>query len=134
MIVLFLVVIGMLVWLLVEIRSSGARDFGQWENTDPVVRRWYETLMQPDNPQVSCCGAADAYYCDDYYARDGKAFCRITDDREDAPLRRMHVDVGTEIQIPDHKITFKDGNPTGHSVVFLSRGYYVYCFVQNGGV
>lgn len=117
-----------------------ARDNGQWDNYDPKIRDWYSKLMQPDNPGMSCCGAADAYWCEDIHVKtdsiSGKkrTFCTITDDRPDAPLGRMHVAVGTEIEIPDEKLTWKDGNPTGHSVVFLSRGYYVYCFVQNGGV
>lgn len=81
-----------------------ARDLGQWEAGDPAIREWYQSLMQPDVPSASCCGTADAYWCDDYYARAGKAYCKITDDREDAPLRRPHVDVGTEVEIPNNKL------------------------------
>jgi hypothetical protein len=100
---------------------------------------WYGSLLQPDNPNASCCGLADAYWCDDYYARDGKAYCRITDDRDDAPLKRPHVDIGTEILIPPYKLKWEQsgkpiGNPTGHSVVFLSPMLHVFCFVQAGGV
>ena len=43
---------------------ASARDFGQWEATDPQIREWYQALMQPDNPAVSCCGEADAYWAD----------------------------------------------------------------------
>lgn len=111
-----------------------ARDLGQWEDSDPVVRQWYKSLMQPDNPTMSCCGEADAYWCDDYYARDGQAFCKITDDRDDGPLDRPHIPVGTEIEIPPYKLKHDAGNPSGHSIVFVSRSLYVYCFVQNGGV
>jgi hypothetical protein len=95
---------------------------------------WYAGLMQPDNPTVSCCGLADAWWCDDYYSRDGKAYCKITDDRPDGPLGRPHVDVGTEIEIPERKLKWDRGNPTGHAVVFLSAGGSVFCFVQGGGV
>lgn len=96
--------------------------------------QWYGSLMQPDNPVASCCGLADAYWCDDYYARDGKAFCKITDDRDDAPLKRPHVDIGTEIEIPSYKLKWDKANPTGHSIVFMSAWRYVFCFVQAGGV
>jgi hypothetical protein len=48
--------------------------------------------------------------------------------------KRPHVDVGTEIEIPNHKLKWDAGNPTEHSIVFLSRGGHVFCFVQNGGV
>lgn len=110
-----------------------ARDLGQWENSDPVVKQWYRSLMMPDLPTSPCCGEADAYYCDEIHVKDGRTFCSITDDRPDAPLRRPHLDVGTVIEIPDKKLTWKDGNPTGHAVVFVSREKFVYCFVQNGG-
>ena len=113
---------------------SFARDNGQWENSDPVVRHWYKSLMQPDNPSISCCGESDAYWCDDYYARDGKAYCKITDDRDDAPLGRPHIPVGTEIEIPPNKLKWDRSNPTGHAIIFVSRSLYVHCFVQNGGV
>ena len=45
---------------------ANARDLGQWEATDPEVRQWYQALMQPDNPAVSCCGEADAYWADSF--------------------------------------------------------------------
>ncbi len=93
---------------------------------------WYAGLMQPDNPSASCCGVADAYWCDDYYARDGKAYCKITDDR--VIPRRPPIPSGTEIEIPEWKLKHDRGNPTGHAVVFLSSGGAVYCFVQGGGV
>lgn len=121
-------------WLLVLIGTAQARDLGQWEAGVPATREWYRALMQPDNPTASCCGEADAYFCDDYYARDGRAYCRVTDDRPDAPRGRPHVDAGTEIEIPDHKLKWDKANPTGHGVVFLSRGGFVYCYVQGGGV
>ncbi len=95
---------------------------------------WYSTLMMPDNPTSSCCGTADAYWCDDYYARDGKAYCKITDDRDDEPLKRPHVPIGSEIEIPDYKLKWDRGNPTGHAVVFLSSTGHVYCFVQSSGI
>ena len=122
-----------LIPLLFASRCHG-HDAGQWGNSDPVVREWYQGLMQPDNPSASCCGEADAYWCDDYFARDGKAWCRITDDRPDEPRHRPHVDIGTEIEIPPHKLKWDRANPTGHGVVFLSRGLYVFCYVQPGGV
>lgn len=104
------------------------------DHDHPELNDWYAGLMQPDVPSASCCGTADAYWCDDYYGRDGKAFCKITDDRDDAPLKRPHVDFGTEIEIPTNKLKWDRSNPTGHGVVFLSRQGYVYCFVQPGGV
>lgn len=125
-----------LAFILVLTASVGvhARDLGQWEEgSDPATREWYRALMQPDVPTASCCGEADAYWCDDYRSRDGKAYCTISDDRPDAPRGRPHVDVGTEIQIPTNKLKWDRGNPTGHGVVFLSREGYPFCYVQPGG-
>lgn len=102
------------------------------DHDHPELDQWYAGLMQPDNPQTSCCGKADAYWCDDYFAKDGKAYCRITDDRQ--VTGRPNVPVGTQIEIPPWKLKWDRGNPTGHSVVFLSSGGHVFCFVQGGGV
>ena len=81
-----------------------ARDLGQWENADPAIRQWYQSLMQPDAPHASCCGEADAYWADEIHVRNGKTYVRITDDRPDEPLGRPHVDSGTEVEIPNHKL------------------------------
>jgi hypothetical protein len=47
---------------------------------------------------------------------------------------RPHIDIGTEIEIPNNKLKWDKSNPTGHGVVFLSRAGYVFCYVQPGGV
>jgi hypothetical protein len=110
-----------------------ARDLGQWEAVDPAIREWYQALMQPDVPTASCCGEADAYWADEVHVRDGKTYVIITDDRPDEPRGRPHVDIGTEIEVPDNKLKWDKANPTGHGIVFLSRGGYVFCYVQPGG-
>ena len=61
-------------------------------------------------------------------------FAPITDDRPDEPRGRPHVAIGTEIEIPNNKLKWDKSNPTGHGIVFLSRGGYVFCYVQPGGV
>ena len=104
------------------------------DHSHPELDEWYQSLMQPDAPTSSCCGEADAYWCDDYYSRGDKAYCKITDDRDDAPRKRPHVDVGTEIEIPQNKLKWDRSNPTGHGVAFLSRSLYVFCYVAPGGV
>ena len=116
------------------IDSATARDLGQWEATDPALKRWYERLKQPDDPAASCCGEADAYWCDDVHVKDGKTFCAVTDDRPDEPHGRPHIAIGTEIEIPANKFKRDSGNPTGHGIVFLTRYGYVYCYIQPGGV
>jgi hypothetical protein len=108
-------------------------DDGQWGNSDPAIREWYRGLMRPDAPSSSCCGEADAYWCDEIHVRNAQTFCTITDDRDDGPLRRPHIPLGTEIEVPDVKLKWDRGNPTGHGVIFMSWQGYVFCYVQPGG-
>jgi hypothetical protein len=117
-------------------RISSAHDDGQWGNADPTVREWYRSLMRPDAPASPCCGEADAYWADEIHVRNGKVYATITDDRDDTPLRRPHLDIGTQIEVPPEKLKWDRGNPTGHNVIFVSSGTmpnYVWCFVQTTG-
>jgi len=45
-----------LIVLLYSVKISPAHD-----HEHPELDEWYATLMQPDNPTASCCGASDAY-------------------------------------------------------------------------
>jgi len=127
------------------IGAAAARDFGQWDPNDPVTH-WFANLMQPDNPKESCCGEADAYWADEVHVEQDETGRRrviaiITDDRDDGPLKRIHEDIGTRYVVPPSKITRKDGNPTGHVVIFLGTNEWwhngrtrpVLCYVMNGG-
>lgn len=122
-----------LIVLLFNIRVSPARDVGQWEGSDPAIREWYQGLMRPDAPSNSCCQESDAYWADEVHVRGGKTFATITDDRPDEPLGRPHIPVGTEVEVPPEKLKWDRSNPTGHNVLFVSRGLYTWCFVQAGG-
>jgi hypothetical protein len=131
-----LLLIGLaLAILALSIHYANAHDYGQWEATDPAIRHWYQTLMQPDNPAVSCCGEADAYWADSYeVSENGEYIAIITDDRPDEPLRRRHIEIGTRIVVPHHKLKYDQSNPTGHGIVFTTNTLYVYCYVAPGGV
>lgn len=106
------------------------------DHSNPSQNEWYQSLMQPDNPKMSCCGEADAYWADEMKYRNGKVYAVVTDDRDDKALKRPHIPSGTEIEVPNNKLKWDRGNPTGHGVIFLSPHPYnfVYCFVQPGGV
>jgi hypothetical protein len=126
------IVLGVTVGCLIGVAS--ARDLGQWETSNPEIVIWYRNLMMPDAPSVSCCGEADAYWADYFEVQDGKYVAIITDDRLDAPLHRPHRDIGSRVVIPDHKIKFNEGNPTGHGVLFIGGNGGIYCYVPPGGV
>jgi hypothetical protein len=113
---------------------GNTRDFGQWESTDPEIRIWYRSLMQPDNPTAPCCGEADAYWADSYEVDGDRYVAIITDPRPDEPLYRAHIDVGTKIVVPNQKLKFDEGNPTGHGIVFVNHVGYVFCYIVPGGV
>lgn len=131
--VLFAFAVIFILFLLTTSPATHARDLGQWQNESTQLRRWFEGLRQPDDPKISCCGEADAYWADGVEVKDGQTIAIITDDRPDEPLGRPHVDVGTRIVVPPNKLKWDAGNPTGHVVIFLSFDRRVYCYVQNGG-
>ncbi len=110
-----------------------ARDQGQWTTHDPGVVAWYQALKQPDNPESSCCGEADAYWADDLHVRNGKVYAVITDPRPDEPLGRQHREIGEEYEIPDKKMKGDQGNPTGHAIIFLTTMGITICYVPNTG-
>jgi hypothetical protein len=46
---------------LATLLHAAARDNGQWNDQPPEIRQWFQSVMQPDNPYMSCCGEADAF-------------------------------------------------------------------------
>lgn len=109
-----------------------ARENDAWEATPPEVRQWFRGLMQPDQPMVSCCGEADAYYADSFEV-DGDQYVAIITDERDIP-GRPHIAPGTRVIIPNHKLKYDAGNPTGHGIVFMNTAGSVYCYIVPGGV
>jgi hypothetical protein len=114
---------------------------GQDWSTDPQVKNWFEGLMQPDNPAPSCCGEADSYWSDTFtQTEDGLFLATVTDPRDDklppneygTVRTRRHIPFGTRIVIPDGKVKWDKGNPTGHGILFLAQAGddpQVYCYL-----
>ena len=69
--------------------------------------------MQPDNPNRRCCGLADAYWADSYEVKDDQYIAIITDERDDEPLRRPHIENGRRFVVPNSKIKWDSGNRPG---------------------
>jgi len=67
-------------------------------------------------------------------ASNGQYIAIITDDRPDGPLQRPHREFGERIVVPNSKIKWDAGNPTGHGVIFIGGGNQVYCYVAPGGI
>lgn len=126
-----LIALAMLVASAAEARDNG------WENTPANIRQWFQSLMQPDNPAMSCCGEADSYEADEY-ATDGDHYVAIvTDERSDTfsnGSARPHIPPGTRIPVPNSKIKFDQSNPTGHGYVFIGSNGQLYCYCPPPGV
>ena len=112
---------------------AAARDNGQWGDQPAKIRQWFQSLMQPDNPAVSCCGEADAFEADAFEVEGDHYVAIVTDGKGVIPN-------GTRIPVPNQKMKWDAGNPTGHGIVFLRpemvrlNEWTVYCYVAPGGV
>ncbi len=112
---------------LVVSSSAVARDNGQWTASPPHIRQWFQQLRQPDHPRLSCCGEADAFEADNFEVEDDHYVAIITDGRGVLPN-------GKKIPVPNHKMKWDNGNPTGHGIIFIGTEGDVYCYVAPGGV
>ncbi len=112
---------------LAMIASALARDNGQWGDSPAAVRQWFQSLMQPDNPYLSCCGEADAFEADSFEVEGDHYIAVITDGKGVIPP-------GTRIPVPNAKMKWDAGNPTGHGIIFIGAQGQVYCYVAPGGV
>jgi len=107
--------------------AASARDNGQWSNQPATIREWFQRLMQPDEPTMSCCGEADAYEADSFEVDGDHYIAIITNGKGDIPN-------GTRVPVPNVKMKWNEGNPTGHGILFIGPGQKIYCYVTPGGV
>src|SRR5882672_9911847 len=75
--------LAIIIAFMVVASPAAARDFGQWENQALEVRKWFQSLMQPDAPFMSCCGEADAYWADSFEVDGDRYVAIVTDERPD---------------------------------------------------
>src|ERR1700681_1291640 len=75
---------------------AAARDNGQWADSPAANRQWFQSLMQPDNPTVGCCGEADAFEAD-AFEDEGDYVAIVTGGKGVIPN-------GTRIALPNGKI------------------------------
>jgi hypothetical protein len=64
------------------------------------VRQWFQDLMQADNPLLSRCGEADAYWADSVEVDEGRYVAISTDEGPNGPLGRMRRQVGERASLP----------------------------------
>src|SRR4051794_1302986 len=87
---------------------------------------WTKSLKQPDKPNSSCCGPADAHWVDTY------------EPSKNGFRALVH---GIWLNVPAKKVIWDRVNPTGRGVIFVSTPFtedwsdvYIYCFVPGNGV
>jgi hypothetical protein len=115
-----------------------AIDNGQWGDQPPEVRAWFKSLKVPGTNQ-SCCGEADAYQADSYEVEGDHYVAIVTDGSGDPSHGRPDIPTGTRVPVPNDRMVWTQGNPTGHGIVFLRRdddqdGLYAICYIVPGGV
>lgn len=120
--------IAVVVLLLIIMSSCAfAREGGDWSRSDAMISEWFSGLTQPDNPYMSCCGEADAFESDIFdQSASGEFVAIITNGKGVIPN-------GTRITIPNEKIKWDKGNPTGHGWVFIGNQGQVYCYITPAG-
>jgi len=104
-----------------------SRDGEQWADQPVNIRQWFQSLMQPDHPRNSCCGEADAFEADQFEVEGDHYVAIITDGKGVIPP-------GTRIVVPNEKMKWDAGNPTGHGIIFIGAQGQIYCYVTPGGV
>jgi hypothetical protein len=104
-----------------------ARPGPQWADEPANIRQWFQSLMQPDNPYVSYCGEADAFEADLFEVEGDHYVAIVTDGKGLVPE-------GTRIPVPNAKMKWDAGNPTGHGIIFIGANGQLYCYVAPGGV
>jgi hypothetical protein len=133
---------------IVEYSASGKRMWGlatklpsntwqirydpEWENSPPHVRKWFQDLRQPDQPQLSCCGEADSYEAD-LYEQDGDNYVAIITGQGPA-VDKPVIPAGTRLRVPNSKIKWDKGNPTGHGIIFVGGNFAIICYVPPAGI
>jgi hypothetical protein len=107
------------------VRPAAAFDHG-FDPYDPTVQ-WFEQLKRHDYMPYSCCGKADAYAADLYTRNpDGSYDVTITDGSAITfpdGTKRPELPNGSVVHVPAGQInppTETQGNPTGHSWLFVS--------------
>jgi hypothetical protein len=68
-----------------------------------------------------------------YEVNGGRYVAIITDTRDDMPLGRPYIENGKRFAVPNIKIKWDRGNPTGHGIIFIGYGEEVYCYLPPGG-
>jgi hypothetical protein len=128
---------SILIWtvcaVVLSICKASARDLGQWEGRRSATSRvvqWADAARQSDFVML---WAGRRLLADSYEVKGDEYIAIITDTRDDRPLGRPHIDNGRRFAVPNSKIKWDRGNPTGHGIIFIGHGLEVHCYLPPGG-
>jgi hypothetical protein len=122
-----LILIGTPIVMAIGPMAANAGDDGQWADMPENVRQWFQSLKQPDHPRQSCCGEADAFEADSFEIEGDHYVAIITNGK--GVIRD-----GTRIPVPNQKMKWDAGNPTGHGIIFIGPQQQVYCYITPSGL
>lgn len=114
-----IVTIGVVILLVLLVSPSRGQSNGHTH--EGAVGRFYQSWMQPDHPNVSCCSNQDC----------GPAASRLVNGHWQAQEPE-----GSWVNIPDEKIEINRDSPDGRSHMCgrkLYSGFNVFCFARGGG-
>ena len=115
--------------------QASARDLSQWGDQPSYIRDWFQRLRQPDSKYLSCCGEADAYEADRFEVEGDHYVAIITNGAGDPATGKSAIPNDTRILVPNNKMKWDEGNPTGHGIIFIGVATReVYCYITPGGV
>ena len=114
----------------------------------PDLSEYYASLMQPDNPSISCCGEADSYHVRSVACTPAETLAgcfvavEVIDTRPDLRklpggkiIRRPHLPVGTRFIVPENKRRLRpSANPDEHDIAFIGTGGHVLCYEPLPGI
>ena len=100
-----------------------AIDNGQYNNVDPKVRQWFDSVKVP-NSNRSCCSIADGHRTD----------WEIRPDGFYVPVPWQPKGREYWVLVPPEAIVRNAGNPTGDAVIWYMPTNLIRCFVPGDGV
>lgn len=117
---------------LISISTANASD----KFAAPDLSEYYASLRMPDMPNISCCGAGDAWQARTETDALGNLVAVIIDERPDirklpdgTTIVRRHIAPGSRYVIPPSKIRKHPiPNPTETDIVFIGYGDAVLCY------
>jgi hypothetical protein len=53
--------------------------------------------------------------------------------QRDGETDRPHIEARKRFIVPNSKIKWDSGNPTGHGIIFIGHGLEIHCYLPPGG-